>query len=165
MNDIFKRILQAEPFYQDLEKTLLSGYYPISVTGVSGVHKAHTAFCLSQHAPLLLICADEAAATRAVQDINTFAGGAAACLFPEKEYVFAAMEGVSHEYEHKRIEALSLISRGKRRVLCASAAAAAQATVPPDILEKYSFRISMGDEISLEELSARLTAATHGANW
>ena len=43
MNDIFKRILQAEPFYQDLEKTLLSGYYPISVTGVSGVHKAHTA--------------------------------------------------------------------------------------------------------------------------
>ena len=157
MNDIFKRILQAEPFYQDLEKTLLSGYYPISVTGVSGVHKAHTAFCLSQHAPLLLICADEAAATRAVQDINTFAGGAAACLFPEKEYVFAAMEGVSHEYEHKRIEALSLISRGKRRVLCASAAAA-QATVPPDILEKYSFRISMGDEISLEELSARLTA-------
>ena len=158
MNDIFKRILQAEPFYQDLEKTLLGGYYPISVTGVSGVHKAHTAFCLSQHAPLLLICADEAAATRAVQDINTFAGGAAACLFPEKEYVFAAMEGVSHEYEHKRIEALSLISRGKRRVLCASAAAAAQATVPPDILEKYSFRISMGDEISLEELSARLTA-------
>ena len=60
MNDIFKRILQAEPFYQDLEKTLLSGYYPISVTGVSGVHKAHTAFCLSQHAPLLLICADAA---------------------------------------------------------------------------------------------------------
>lgn len=134
MNDIFKRILQAEPFYQDLEKTLLSGYYPISVTGVSGVHKAHTAFCLSQHAPLLLICADEAAATRAVQDINTFAGGAAACLFPRKSTFcryggrFARVRAQAHR------GALTHLAR-KRRVLCASAAAAAQATVPPDILE------------------------------
>lgn len=156
--NVFEEILRGAPFYRDLEKTLLGGYSPVGVTGVSGVHKAHTALCLSAEKPVLMICPDEAAAVRAAQDINTLAGETAACLFPEKEYVFTAMEGVSREYEHKRIEALSLISSGKCRVMCASASAAVQATVPKDILEKYSFTISMGGEISLPDLIERLTA-------
>lgn len=156
--NIFERILQNTPFYKDLYKTLSGGYTPVAVTGVSGVHKSHIAMCLSAEKPLLMICADEAAAVRAVQDINTMAGENVACLFPEKEYVFAAMEGVSHEYEHKRIEALSLICRGKCRIMCASVSAAVQATVPKHMLGRYSFTISPGDEISIGELILQLSA-------
>jgi transcription-repair coupling factor (superfamily II helicase) len=156
--NIFERILQSTSFYKDLHRTLSGGYSPVGVTGVSGVHKAHIAMCLSADKPLLMICPDEAAAVKAVSDINTLAGETAACLFPEKEYVFAAMEGVSREYEHKRIEALSLIGSGKRRVMCASAAAAVQATVPKSTLSRYSFTISQGDEIELSELISRLSA-------
>ena len=156
--DIFDRILNKTRFYGELFDTLSGGYTPIAVSGVAGIHKAHIAEVLSKDAPVLLLCADEAAAVKAAADSDTLAGKRTACVFPEKEYIFASLEGASQEYVHRRIEALSLISSGKCRVLCASVSAAAQATVPPGVLEKYSFRLSVGDEIELDTLTERLIA-------
>ncbi|SDA15770.1 transcription-repair coupling factor (superfamily II helicase) [Ruminococcus sp. YE71] len=157
--NIFDRILHKTEFYNDLYNTAAGGYTPISVTGVAGIHKAHIAAALAADTSVLLVCADEAAAVRAAQDINTLADRRLACVFPEKEFVFVPMEGVSNEYVHRRIEALSLILTGECRVLCCSAAAACQATVPPDVLEEYSFRLEVGGEINTDTLIRRLTAA------
>ena len=157
--DIFQRILHKNGFYNELYDTVAGGYTPVSVTGVSAVHKAHIAFCLSAEVPVLMICADEAAAVKTADDINTFAGKRTACVFPEKEYVFAAMEGASNEYVHRRLEALSLISSGQCRVMCASAMAAAQATIPPEVLKSYSFELKVGGEVSVDDLVHKLLAA------
>ncbi|MGN0634578.1 MAG: transcription-repair coupling factor [Oscillospiraceae bacterium] len=156
--NIFERIIEKTSFFTELKKVADMGHFPISVTGVSAVHKSHTVFALCKEQPVLFLCADEAAAVKAAQDINTLADERIACVFPEKEYVFAPMEGASHEYEHKRIEALSLILEGKCRVLCASCNAAVQATVPPDVLKGGSLKISVGDEIDLSELIKKLSA-------
>ena len=156
--NIFDRILNKTGFYTELFDTLSGGYTPAAVTGVAAVHKAHIAEVLSAEAPVLLICADEAAAVKAAADIDTFAGKPTAAVFPEKEYIFAAMEGASSEYVHRRIEALSLLTSGRRRVICTSASAAAQATVPPEVLKKYSFELSVGGEVELKDLQARLIA-------
>lgn len=156
--NIFEKVLHQTDFYNELYDTLTGGYTPVAVTGVAAIHKAHIAQTLSSDTPVLMIFADEAAAVKTAADINTFAGRQTACVFPEKEYVFAAMEGTSSEYVHRRIEALSLISSGRCRVLCASAWAAAQATLPPEILKKHSFELKISDEVSIDELTARLVA-------
>lgn len=62
---------------------------------------------LSRLSPCLVICDDEASAIRMTGDINEMAGEQLACVFPAKDLNFAYMEGVSREYEHKRLEALS----------------------------------------------------------
>ncbi len=154
--NIFENIIRKTGFFNDLYDTISGGYTPVSLTGVSAVHKAHIAAALSSDTPVLMICADESAAVKAADDINTLCERPRACVFPEKEYVFTPMEGVSREYERRRIEALSLISRGERKVLCVSASAAVQATIPKDVLDKYTFAIAVGDEIPLEELSKKL---------
>ncbi len=157
--DIFDKILQKTDFYNDLYNTAAGGYTPLAVTGVAGIHKAHIAKTLSADTSVLMVCSDEAAAVKAAQDINTLASERIACVFPEKEFAFAPMEGASSEYVNRRIEALSLIFTGECRVLCCSAAAACQATIPPDVLEEYSFKLSVGGELDTSELVERLTAA------
>lgn len=108
---------------------------------------------------MLVICDDEAACTRLVQDINELTEKETACVFPAKDLNFAYMEGVSREYEHKRIEALSNIRNGSCRIIAASAEAAMQGTIPPQALSDYSFTLSSGGEIDLNALTEKLISA------
>ena len=157
--NIFTQICTALPFYRELERALAGGYTPCAVTGLSNIHKALVVLEMSAKQPVLVICDDEAACTRLVSDINELSGSETACLFPAKDLNFAYMEGISREYEHRRIGALSKLSEGKCRIVAASAEAAMQATIPPEKLREYSFTLVQGGEISLSDLTEKLIAA------
>lgn len=156
--NIFNEITGRLPFYKDIKNCLLKGFTPCAVTGVSNIHKAQTILGLSRLAPCLVICDDEASALRMINDINEMTGEQIACFFPAKDLNFAYMEGVSREYEHKRLEALSLISQGKCKICAASMEACLQGTIPQTALKNYSFTVSAGGELNLEELVKKLLA-------
>ena len=103
------------PFCKDIINCVLKGYTPVSLSGVSNIHKAHTVLGLSRISPVLVICDDEAHALRMAQDINEMSGQQLAVFYPAKDLNFALMEGISREYEHKRIEALSQLMQGKAK--------------------------------------------------
>ncbi|HRK92108.1 MAG TPA: transcription-repair coupling factor, partial [Ruminococcus bicirculans (ex Wegman et al. 2014)] len=155
---IFYEMASRLGFYKDVKNCLLKGFTPCAVTGVSNIHKAQTAMALSRLSPCLVICDDEASAIRMTVDINEMAGEQLACVFPAKDLNFAYMEGVSREYEHKRLEALSLITQGKCKIIAASMEACLQGTIPQDKLKEFSFEIKTGGELSLEELTNKLLA-------
>lgn len=157
--NIFEQMCGRLPFYGELIKALDNSFTPCALTGVSNIHKAQLAAALSGRQKVLVICDDEAACTRLVQDINELTEKETACVFPAKDLNFAYMEGVSREYEHKRIEALSNIRNGSCRIIAASAEAAMQGTIPPQALSDYSFTLSSGGEIDLNALSAKLISA------
>ena len=156
--NIFYEMTSRLGFYKDVKNCLLKGFTPCAVTGVSNIHKAQTAMALSRLSPCLVICDDEASAIRMTGDINEMAGEQLACVFPAKDLNFAYMEGVSREYEHKRLEALSLITQGKCKIIAASMEACLQGTIPQDKLKEFSFEIKTGGELSLEELTSKLLA-------
>ena len=156
--NIFYEMASRLGFYKDVKNCLLKGFTPCAVTGVSNIHKAQTAMALSRLSPCLVICDDEASAIRMTGDINEMAGEQLACVFPAKDLNFAYMEGVSREYEHKRLEALSLITQGKCKIIAASMEACLQGTIPQDKLKEFSFGIKTGGELSLEELTNKLLA-------
>lgn len=157
--NIFQTMCRSLPFYRELERALDGGYTPAAVTGVSNIHKALLCMDMAEKRRVLVLCDDEAACTRLVSDINELQGSELACVFPARDLNFARMEGVSREYEHRRIEALSKLSKGSCRVIAASVEAAMQATVPPEELQKYSFTLSQGGEVSLEKLMSGLISA------
>lgn len=157
--NIFYDICSELPFYKDIKNCIMKSYTPCCVTGVSNIHKAQIALGLSRLGNLLVICDDEAAANRMVNDINEMAQENVACFFPAKDYNFAPMEGISRDYEHKRLEALSLISQGKCGICAASMEACMQATIPQKKLEEYSFELSVGKEIKLDDLIKKLNAS------
>ena len=157
--NIFYDICSDLPFYKDIKNCIMKSYTPCCVTGVSNIHKAQIALGLSRLGNILVVCDDEAAATRMANDINEMAQENIACFFPAKDYNFAPMEGISRDYEHKRLEALSLISQGKCKICTASMEACMQATIPQARLEEYSFELSVGKEIKLDELIKKLNAS------
>lgn len=156
---IFSQICRQLPIYKELSQAVEKGYTPCGVTGLSNIHKAQIAAELSSQKPVLLICDDEAAGLRITGDINEMAGEEISCLFPAKDFNFAYLEGMSREYEYKRIEALSKIISGKCRVCVAPIEACLQGTVPAHVLKEYSFCITAGGEISVPLLSQKLIAS------
>ncbi len=159
MDNIFYRICDRLPFYTELKKAVINGHTPVCLTGVYNIHKAQLALSLSRLGCVCLICDDEPAARRFVSDINELAGCEKACLFPSKEISFAQFEGISHEYEQQRLAALSKIQSKKCSVLVATAEAALQACIPPQELARYSFEITRGEIISVDNLCRRLIDA------
>lgn len=134
---------------------------PALVTGVSHIHKAHfiSALLEQESAPIVVIAGSEGEAQKLCLDINTMCGREAALLYPAKELMLGSYEAASKEYEHKRIFALSAMLNNSCGAVICSAEAAAQLTIPPDELEKRTVTIAENDEMDIDTLAARLTAA------
>ena len=155
-NNLFYSMFGKLPFVSDVKNCILKGYTPCGVTGVSAIHKAGTIMSLSRISPCMVIVPDEAAALQMTNDINQMSEENIACFYPAKDYNFTYIEGISREYEHKRLEALSLISRRKCKILVASAESVLQGAIPQKVLEENSFTLSQGDEIPLDEIRSKL---------
>lgn len=158
INSIIYEIYKKISFYQELENAVIGGYTPVSLTGVSNIHKAHAVLGLSEMSKILVMCDDEVSARRLCGDINQLAGEERCCFYPAKDYNFTLSDVSSGEYEHMRIEALSRIMTGECRIMTASAEACLQGTVSPEVLEKYTISLSQGQEISVSQLSEKLLA-------
>lgn len=159
MKNIFNEICQSLDFYQDIRKSIQNNKTPLSLTGVSSIHKAQLVLALCELKPCCVICDTESSARRICEDINSLSHEETACLFPAKDFNFAYVDSFSREYEHKRIEALSKIRTGVSRIIVTTVEAAMQGTIPPSALQKYSFDIKSQEDINLTELLSSLVSA------
>ena len=134
---------------------------PVLVNGLAAIHKAH--FIASLTADLghgaLVLTADEAAATRLMEDINRFLGREAALLYPEREFIYHAVETASREYEQQRLGVLRRLQKDHGLIAVASVTAALQPTVPPDTLSDSILTVAPGMELPPNELLRRLVQA------
>lgn len=153
---IFKQIINELSSFQELKNCLDNGIQPISVTGVSQIHKAHIIYALERNGTTLVITDDENNAKKLCYDINEIAGQTLAHAFPSKELTLTNVEGVSREYENIRLTILSKVCTGECKFLVASIEAALQLTIPKSILINSIITIKQGDEIQIQELTRRL---------
>ncbi|MGN0674677.1 MAG: transcription-repair coupling factor, partial [Oscillospiraceae bacterium] len=159
MSNIFQTAIENFTPYRDMLNAVKNGQTPVSVSGISGIHKAQFALGLRNNNPVLLICDSEAAANRLAADICAMTGESCAFVYPAKDFTFTAVETVSREYEHTRLGVLSRLAEGESIFVCASAEAVMQATLPREILLLRTVTIESGGEIDLEVLARRLVAA------
>jgi len=146
------------PAVKELRRCLQKQISPVSLTGVSQVHKAQILLAISQDAPVTAVTADESAVRLLCEDINFMAGARIAYPYPAKELNFIAAAGISREYEQMRISALTALCTGACRVLVVSAEAAMQYTIPKAALVQRSLRLKCGDSADQKTLTAKLTA-------
>ncbi len=156
--NLFFDAAHIQPFYEQLQTALKSGHLPAAVTGLSGIHKAHTVMSLGETSKILVICDSEANATKMVSDINEMSGRDMACLYPVKDFAFANIETASLEYEHARIRALQRITSGVSSVLAASIEALMQSTIPPESLSEMSITIRPQQVLDTREFAAKLVS-------
>lgn len=139
-----------------VRECLRKGISPVSLTGTAQIHKAQLLLTLSQDAPVLAVTADDASAKQLCEDINFMAGSRAAYPYPAKELNFLSEAGASREYEQMRIMALHAFCKGECRVLCASAEAAMQFTIPETVLMPAVITLKTGGEYPPQKLAEEL---------
>ena len=97
MSELFIKAIENFPLYRDMLEAADKGQTPLSVSGISAVHKAHFALGLGTHIgkPMLIITDEEASAKRLSDDINSLSGETRSLVYPAKYFTFTAAEGVS----------------------------------------------------------------------
>lgn len=133
---------------------------PVSVTGLSHIHRAQLIHSLPEDKIHLVITGSEAEAKKLCDDINMMSGGESAVLFPSKELVFTPVDSANREYEYMRISALTKAVKSRCSVICASIEAVMQPVIPVGALIAAGIELSVGQEIDLQELC--LTLARSG---
>ena len=139
----------------ELKKHNSDGKLPVGVIGVSYINKIHLASVLCQDGGALVVVPNESEAIRAQKDLTSL--GMDCVYYPSKDFVFREMEGVSREYEHKRLTALERMLSGGVTVVC-SVEAALQYTLPPSALDEHSFTLKKGQEIELDALRRKFVS-------
>lgn len=146
------------PVMKELRAAREKGISPVSLTGVSQIHRAQILFALSLEQPVLAILPDESAVRQFCEDINFMADCRVAYPYPAKELNFLEAAGISREYEHLRLSALSALCCGECRVLAASAEAAMQYTLPRAVLESRTLHIKVNENYDRDSLIESLSA-------
>ena len=151
--------LHALPEYGTLCAALRAGRVPVSVSGLAHIHKALLTASLyrGQKRPLLLVTADDAEAIRFHSDL--IALGLPALCYTARDYMLRPAQGVSKEYEHRRLSVLSVLAAGGGPVVVSPVDALTQYTLPPDALLARSLSLAVGQDIALESVVATLLSA------
>ncbi len=159
--DFFSAAAQNIPEFVRAEKALKNPARPSMVTGLAGIHKAHllSRLAYSGQAPVLVITKSEADAARLTADINTFSGRETAMLFPAKDLTLTQVEATTGDYTGRRIEVLYRLLSGSLPMAVCSPDAAAQLTVPAEMLKSHCVTLKQGEEISLDGLTQTLAAS------
>ncbi|MCL2055019.1 MAG: transcription-repair coupling factor [Oscillospiraceae bacterium] len=169
---IFINAIEELPSFRDLREAVKSKTTPVSVSGVSNIHKAQFALGLFEGAPLLLITDDESSAKRLCADINGLALtrnddveskasslSPKAILYPAKDINFTKVFSASREYEHMRIEVLSRLASAGGVIVCASIEAVLQRTLQAEYLKAHIIKISSNSGLNITELTRQLVSA------
>jgi transcription-repair coupling factor (superfamily II helicase) len=156
--NIFKDIFRELPAFRSIREAIEKNISPVSVTGLSHIHRANLIAALSGEGVHLVVTGTEAEAKKLCDDVNAMTGGDTAVLFPSKELVFTPVDSANHEYEHMRISALSRAAKGSCSVICASIEAVMQPVIPVGVLIAAGTELKQGTEIDLTRLCRDLAA-------
>ncbi len=158
MNNILYKSILAEPTVKSLMQAVGKKETPALITGLGHIHRAMLigAFSVSQKLPLVLT-GDEAEAAKLCEDLAAM--GVDAVLFPARDITFGVMRSASRDYEQQRLSVLGRLANGGADCVVASAEAAAQLTIPPDVLLMNTLDITADRPLPVDDLPAALVTA------
>ncbi|MCR5014948.1 MAG: transcription-repair coupling factor [Ruminococcus sp.] len=155
--ELFRDIFRELSGYKSVREAIEKNISPVSVTGLSHIHRAQLINALGTGKIDLVIAGSEAEAKKLCDDINMMSGSETAVLFPSKELVFTPVDSANREYEYMRVSALARAVHGECRVICASIEAVMQPVIPVGVLIAAGIELTAGQEIDRDALCLSLT--------
>ncbi len=163
---ILEDIIRRERDYGAYAETLKSGFYvrpkPIVISGLSaGAANAFYAATVTDAVAAgaeatVFIVADDAEARKLTAYLSN--SGKRAFYYPVRELVFHNITA-SHDSEHERLSVLSSVIEGEVDAVVTTPDAALSYTIAPDDLKERTLTLSVGDEVSRDDLAQRLASA------
>ena len=141
-------VIRQTKQYQTLDDAIRQGSRAAAI-GVSGVHKANiiTSLCREHAVRAFCVAQNEQEAQVLCNDLSAM--GLRALVYPKKDFIYIPSQVKSHEYEHQRLNVLSRMLGGDYDIVIATLDAAAQYTIPKDVLRSVSRTLEPDVEIDL----------------
>jgi transcription-repair coupling factor (superfamily II helicase) len=157
MNQLL-HLLHNIPEYRLLLEGVNQGQ-PCAVTGIGQINCSHMIAALRQDtaAPMVIICQDDLAARRLQTELQDFLGQQLPIL-PNRELTLYDAAVVSRSWEQKRLRQLYDLATGKVTAQIFTWESLSQRTMPPETLLNAAFRLEVGIEYDIQDLTARLSA-------
>ncbi len=152
-------ILKTIPEYSTLLKSIFHGE-SAAVTGIGQINRSHMIAGLQKDTsrPVVILCQDDMAARRLQEELKAFSGEASPVL-PSRELTLYDTAVVSRAWEQRRLRQLYDLQQGKTGLQIMSWEALSQRTIPPAVLQKAAFCLSVGKEYDMDALAVRLANA------
>ncbi len=154
---IFADIIKELPEQPKLQNAA----YPLHITGLSNIHKAHllTFFAENASSPSLVLTPDEPTARQICEDFRQLSGETRSSVLVSREWNFQTGAISSHEFEYERIQLLCGILAGEIKWIFCPVEAAVQYTIPKEALQKRMLFLSSGETVPLPRLLETLQKA------
>ncbi len=155
----FSKMFEKSNEFSSLAKSITPGGMPCGAIGVSDAVKAHLIHSLMQEKGerALILMPDETSAIRMSENLSAVQSGV--LYYPSREFTFQEVAGISRDFEHIRLGALSKILNEEYTAVVCSVSAACQLTMPPAELKRRTRQIAVGEMLNLEELISFLVFA------
>ncbi|MBR3767123.1 MAG: transcription-repair coupling factor [Clostridia bacterium] len=159
----YSNLFSTSSEYQSIKINTEKGRYPIGVLGLPPTPKAFLIHTLCEDYPhgAVVLVPDEATGEKLYTDLSVL--GSKCVTYPARDFNFHSVETGSHEYEQKRIGALSKMISGECNILILSVEAAMQRTLPKKELIERTFTLEPSQEISTEEIREKLVKCGYSA--
>ncbi len=143
--------------WKELKTKLETADSPVMICGLSPLHRALVAAAIQTefYRPVAVLTADEGASATFAADASALSGIDYAVL-PSRELTFHDIEGVSREWEQRRLSVLDGLRSGAITAVCGSVEAFSLRTLAPDTFTDSILELAVGDEIAPEVLAQSL---------
>ncbi|MBR6742993.1 MAG: transcription-repair coupling factor [Clostridia bacterium] len=157
--EFLNSVVSRTPEFKRLLQAVKGRNFPLEASGLSSIHKALVISGLISETKqkAVLITPGESDAFAIGEDLKAL--GVKVRYLPTRDYSIGRVAATSKEYEHLRIDTLSKLLDGDFELLALSAKAAIQYTLPPEVLRDNTISLKEGDEIDLNRICSRLSAA------
>ncbi|MGN0489475.1 MAG: transcription-repair coupling factor [Ruminococcus sp.] len=141
--------------FKTIQNSLKSGK-TLCATGLTEIHKGTFIYslCHLKNVRAFCVAPDEQKAQTLCNDLCSM--GAKAIFYPSRDFIFRDVSGKSREYEHQRLNVLYKMLTGDYDVVVSCIDAAAQFTIPKDMLKSSVLSIEEGTNISIESCVKKL---------
>ena len=153
------RILNTIPEYAAAQKAVTEGN-SVAITGIGQINRSHliAGLHVAVDRPIVVICQDDMAAKRMQEELKAFLSTAFPVL-PSRELTLYDSSVVSRGWEQKRLRQLYDLRCGRTKLQIMSWESMSQRTMPPDVLSRSAFTLTVGQEYALDSILDRLSGA------
>jgi transcription-repair coupling factor len=149
MEFLFDCVAQLKNFQKLNSYAKLKG--AVAVTALNSGFKSNIigTLCHYNDARAFCVAGDEKEAQVFCNDLCMM--GYKACVYPQRDFNFREVSGISREYEHQRLKVLTKLLTGECDIVVGTIDALLQYTIPPEVLKKATLHLKQGQQISTEQ--------------
>lgn len=142
--------------FNEIKSSIDKSTFPVGVFGLSESARSYLINGLYEEIdkPFLVLTHSDVEARKLYEDLSFYVPHV--YYFPTKEVVFYNIDAISGDLRWERLKVMKEMLNRDKKIVVTSIEAIASGYIPVDLYRNYTFKISVGDTLNLEDLSEKL---------